>query len=110
MDKKISEILKELRVPVANLGYQYLRTGIKLILQNEDWIRSLNGPKGLYNEVGEVHNTTANRVERAMRHGIECSFATANKELLNKYFGQSDTKETNKSFIANIVNVIKLEE
>lgn len=110
MEKRISDILKELRVPVANLGYQYIRTAIRMILQNEDWLYKITGPRGLYNEVAEVHNSTFNRVERSIRHGIECSFDNADKETLIKYFGQAEKKLTNKNFIAAIVEEIRLTE
>ena len=69
--------------------------------------------KVLYPEVAKRFNTTASRVERAIRHAIEVAWDRGDLETLQKYFGytvsNSKGKPTNSEFIAMISDRLVLE-
>ena len=58
-------------------------------------------------------NTTASRVERAIRHAIEVAWDRGDLETLQKYFGytvsNSKGKPTNSEFIAMIADRMALQ-
>ena len=66
---------------------------------------------GLYPQVAAQLDTTAGRVERAIRNLIEVTWARGNEEVLNYYFGNIVTSEkakpTNSEFIARLANLVK---
>ena len=59
-------------------------------------------------------NTTASRVERAIRHAIEVAWDRGDLETLQKYFGYTVSnikgKPTNSEFIALIADRIALDQ
>ena len=69
--------------------------------------------KVLYPEIGTKFNTTASRVERAIRHAIEVAWNRGNYESISKTFGYTvhhlKSKPTNSEFIAMIADKIRLE-
>ena len=70
--------------------------------------------KVLYPEVAKRFNTTASRVERAIRHAIEVAWDRGDLETLQKYFGYTVSnvkgKPTNSEFIAMIADRLTLEQ
>jgi len=109
MEKKIVEVLKELNIPMGNLGFTYLRTAIKEVVLDEEKLRSMTKVGGLYDIVAKEHHSTPSRTERAIRHAIETSFAEASETVLIKYLGSTKGKLTNKNFIAALAYEIKSE-
>ena len=71
-------------------------------------------PKVLYPEVAKRFNTTASRVERAIRHAIEVAWDRGDLETLQKYFGYTVSnvkgKPTNSEFIAMIADRLQLQQ
>ncbi len=69
--------------------------------------------KELYPRVAEMFDTTAARVERAIRHAIEIAWTRGNIKLLNTLFGYTVSSEkgkpTNSAFIARIADKIRLD-
>ena len=69
--------------------------------------------KVLYPEVAKRYNTTASRVERAIRHAIEVAWDRGDLETLQKYFGYTVSnvkgKPTNSEFIAMIADRLQLQ-
>ncbi len=64
--------------------------------------------------MAETFDTTAARVERAIRHAIEIAWTRGNIELLNGLFGYTVSSEkggkpTNSAFIARIADKIRLD-
>jgi two-component system response regulator (stage 0 sporulation protein A) len=63
--------------------------------------------------VADTFDTTAARVERAIRHAIEIAWTRGNIELLNGVFGYTVSSEkgkpTNSAFIARIADKIRLD-
>ncbi len=107
----VTSILHEIGVPAHIKGYQYLREGIILAVNNIDIINSIT--KVLYPTVAKKYETTPSRVERAIRHAIETAWNRGDIDTLNKFFGYtvSNTKgkPTNSEFIAMISDKLTLE-
>ena len=65
---------------------------------------------GLYPQLAAKFDTTASRVERAIRHLIEVTWTRGDMDVLCGYFGNtvsaSRGKPTNGEFIARLANVI----
>ena len=72
-----------------------------------------NITKKLYPSIGEKYNTTASKVERAIRHAIEVAWNRGDPAVLNEMFGYTIDadrgKPTNSEFIAMISDKIRLE-
>jgi len=106
----ISDIMRQIGVPAHIKGYQYLRTAIKLSVEDSDMLGSVT--KLLYPTVAKIFNTTSSRVERAIRHAIEVAWDRGDVDVLSSYFGytiQSQRgKHTNSEFIAMISDKLKL--
>ncbi len=106
----ISDIMRQIGVPAHIKGYQYLRTSIKLSIEDSEMLGSVT--KILYPTVAKMYNTTASRVERAIRHAIEVAWDRGDVDVLSSYFGytiQSQRgKPTNSEFIAMIADKLKL--
>ena len=70
--------------------------------------------KELYPMIAEKYNTTASRVERAIRHAIELAWDRGNVDLMNRYFGYTINiergKPTNSEFIAMIADKLRMGE
>lgn len=107
LEKRITDTLKELCVPIGNKGFRYLATAITEVLADESKLGNMTNAGGIYDTVAKVHNTTIQRAERAIRHGIECSFGLCDKELFKKYIGYTNKKPTNRDFIAALAYEIK---
>lgn len=105
----ISEILFELGMPSHTMGYQYSVYAIKIAVENTDIINAITC--GLYPTVAEHYGTTASRVERAIRHGIECAWDRGDLDVIEKYFGNTISltkgRPTNSEFIARVSNIVR---
>ena len=105
----ISEILVELGMPSHIMGYQYSVYAIKIAVENTDIINAITC--GLYPTVAEHYGTTASRVERAIRNGIECAWDRGDLDVIEKYFGNTISltkgKPTNSEFIARVSNIVR---
>ncbi len=106
----VSDIMHELGVPAHIKGYQYLRAAIILTVNAPDMMSSVT--KVLYPTVAKTFNTTASRVERAIRHAIEVAWDRGDIDVLSSYFGytiqNSRGKPTNSEFIAMIADKLRL--
>ena len=67
--------MRQIGVPAHIKGYQYLRSAIKLSVEDPEMMSSVT--KLLYPTVAKMHGTTASRVERAIRHAIEVAWDRA---------------------------------
>ena len=105
----IRQILLELGAPDHLIGHPYVVQAILLVVQDQMYINNITF--GLYPQLAVKFDTTASRVERAMRHLIEVTWARGNWEVLNRYFGNTISadkgKPTNGEFIARLANVVK---
>ena len=105
----IRELLLELGSPDHLVGHPYTVQAILLVVQDRSYIDSITF--GLYPQLAAMFDTTASRVERAIRHLIEVTWARGNWDTLNRYFGNTVSagkgKPTNGEFIARMSNVVK---
>ena len=99
----ITALLHEIGVPANLLGYKYLKDAIATAV-NEPTVVNKGITKKLYPRVAKLHDTTPSRVERAIRHAIECAWDRGDLEVLSNFFGNTVSmhkgKPTNSEFIA----------
>ena len=111
LDTTITAIIKEIGVPAHIKGYAFIREAIQMVYTDVDLLGSVT--KVLYPEIAKKYNTTASRVERAIRHAIEVAWNRGNYDVISKMFGYTvhhlKSKPTNSEFIAMIADKIRLE-
>jgi two-component system response regulator (stage 0 sporulation protein A) len=107
----VTRLIHDMGIPANIRGYTYLREAIILVIGEVALLNSVT--KELYPRVAEIFDTTAARVERAIRHAIEIAWTRGNIELLNGLFGYTISSEkgkpTNSAFIARIADKIRLD-
>ena len=105
----IFDLLKELGMPPHLLGYGYTICAIKLAMDDHTYLRQITDR--LYPEIASRYNTTPSRVERAMRHAIECVFDRGDMKQITRVFGNTMSikrgKLTNREFISFCVYEIE---
>ena len=110
LEAVVTDIIHEIGVPAHIKGYQYLREAIVLTVNDMDVINAVT--KVLYPTVAKKFDTTASRVERAIRHAIEVAWDRGDLETLQKFFGYTVSnikgKPTNSEFIAMIADSLTL--
>jgi len=108
----ISKLLHSLGIPSHIKGYQYIRESIYLMYQNPNLISGIT--KEVYPEIAMRFDTTASRVERAIRHAIEVSWNRGDYELMEEIFGHSvdydRAKPTNSEFIATLADKLRIDK
>lgn len=111
LDERLSNIFISVGIPAHIKGYQYLREAIKIAIEKPDIINGIT--KRLYPEVAEKFDTSASKVERAIRHAIEVAWNKGKIENINHLFGikvyTSNEKPTNGEFIALIADKMIVE-
>lgn len=108
---QVTDIIHDIGVPAHIKGYQYLREAIIMTVHDIEVINAVT--KILYPGVAKKYQTTASRVERAIRHAIEVAWDRGNVETLQSVFGYTVSnikgKPTNSEFIAMIADKLRLE-
>ena len=108
-EQEVRRILLELGAPDHLTGHPYVIEGILLALGNRMYIQNITFL--LYPQLAATFDTTASRVERAIRHLIEVTWARGDYDILNRYFGNTISpdkgKPTNGEFIARLANVVR---
>ncbi len=111
LDERISNIFVSIGIPPNIKGYNYLREGIKMAVADPRVINNVT--KGLYPVIGEKYETTASKVERAIRHAIEVAWNRGRVDAVNAIFGArvyiGTEKPTNSEFIALVADKLILE-
>nr|WP_285867945.1 sporulation transcription factor Spo0A [Mesobacillus maritimus] len=111
LDASITSIIHEIGVPAHIKGYLYLREAISMVFNDIELLGSIT--KVLYPDIAKKYNTTASRVERAIRHAIEVAWSRGNIESISSLFGytvsMSKAKPTNSEFIAMVADKLRLE-
>ena len=111
IEEKITNIFITVGIPAHIKGYQFLREAIKLTIANPEIINSIT--KKLYPTIAEKYDTSASKVERAIRHAIEVAWNRGKIENINNLFGikvySSNEKPTNGEFIALVADKMLIE-
>lgn len=106
IDEKLASLFLTIGIPAHIKGYQFLRTAVKMVVDNPDMINRIT--KELYPSIGKCYNTSASKVERAIRHAIEVAWSRGRIDTLNKAFGCRVA--TKGEFIAMLADKLSLEQ
>lgn len=110
LEMLISDILRDVGVPMNLLGYYYAKDAIIRVVNNESYLRAVT--KELYPDIARKFETTPTRAERAIRHAIEVAWSRGNIETLTMLFGYTvnafKDKATNSEFIAGIAEFVRI--
>ena len=110
LETDVTNIIHEIGVPAHIKGYQYLRDSIIMSVSDMEMLNSIT--KILYPTIAKKHQTTPSRVERAIRHAIETSWARGSVEMIDCIFGYTvddcKGKPTNSEFIAMLADHIRM--
>jgi two-component system response regulator (stage 0 sporulation protein A) len=111
LEEKITNIFITVGIPAHIKGYQFLREAIKMAIDNPEIINSIT--KKLYPSIAERFETSASKVERAIRHAIEVAWNRGKIENINALFGvrvySNNEKPTNGEFIALVADKMLIE-
>ncbi|MFG6118578.1 MULTISPECIES: sporulation transcription factor Spo0A [Thalassobacillus] len=111
LNTSITHIIHEIGVPAHIKGYMYLREAISMVYNDIELLGSIT--KVLYPDIAKKYQTTASRVERAIRHAIEVAWNRGNVESISSLFGytisNTKAKPTNSEFIAMVADRLRLE-
>ncbi|GIN73519.1 stage 0 sporulation protein A [Bacillus sp. J14TS2] len=111
LEASITSVIHEIGVPAHIKGYLYLREAITMVYNDIELLGSIT--KVLYPDIAKKFNTTASRVERAIRHAIEVAWSRGNVDSISSLFGytvsMSKAKPTNSEFIAMVADKLRLE-
>ena len=112
IDEKLASLFLTIGIPAHIKGYAFLREAVKMVVDCPDMINRIT--KELYPGIGKRFNTSASKVERAIRHAIEVAWSRGRIDTLNKVFGcrvaTREDKPTNGEFIAMIADKMSLEQ
>lgn len=112
LEEKITNIFLTVGIPAHIKGYQFLREAIKMAVSDPHIINSIT--KKLYPGIAQIYDTTASKVERAIRHAIEVAWNKGKIENINDVFGlrvyDTHEKPTNGEFIALVADKMLLEK
>lgn len=108
MKKIVSEQLKSLGVPTNQLGYEYLREAIELVLKDNSYLHAIT--KKLYPDIAKKYGATSQRVERAIRHAIHSASIRGTKEEWEAVYLDRCKNPTNSEFIASVADYLSLNE
>ncbi len=104
VDERITNLFLTLGIPAHIKGYQYLREAVRMVLDNHDVINRIT--KELYPGIARKFDTSASKVERAMRHAIEVAWTRGRLDAVNQMYGYRvfarEDKPTNGEFIAMV--------
>ncbi len=108
-EELVRKILLELGAPDHLLGHDYVIQAVLLVIHDKMYINNIT--YGLYPQLAARFDTTAARVERAIRHLVEVTWARGDWDVIVKYFGNTVRpdrgKPTNGEFVARVANVVR---
>lgn len=110
IEVEVTNLMHDIGIPPHMAGYQYLREAIVLTVKNSKMYSSIT--KKLYPAVAEKFNTTAQKVERAIRNAIESAWSRGNLDTIDSLFGYTINytkgKPTNSECIAMMADKIRI--
>ena len=109
IDEQVTNIFLTIGIPAHIKGYQYLREAVRMVLEDHEIINRIT--KELYPGIARRFDTSASKVERAMRHAIEVAWSRGRLDAANKMYGyrvfSPEDKPTNGEFISCIAEKIQ---
>ncbi len=111
IENDVTEIIREIGIPAHIKGYQYIREGIIMAINDMNMLNYIT--KLLYPSIAKKYKTTSSSVERAIRHAIEVAWGRGRLEVIEEMFGYTVSagkgKPTNSEFIALIADKLRIE-
>jgi len=111
-DDKITNLFLTLGIPANIKGYQYLREAVRMVINDNSLAGRIT--KELYPGVAKRFDTTASKVERAMRHAIEVAWNRGRLDTVNRMYGhrlfEKQDKPSNGEFISCIAEKIAMQK
>ena len=108
----ISDVIKDLGIPANLSGYHYIKYAAELVVNDISYMNKMT--TRLYPDIAEHFNTSATKVERAIRNAIEEGWYRGNIYTQNKLFGytikQGEDNPTNSEFIMTVADYINMLE
>lgn len=93
MRDKTIDVLLQMAVPASIKGFTYICDAIELFDTDPYY------PDGkicsLYFEIARLHETTASRVERAIRHAFEVALTKGDRDIVELYLDCEHTQNSN---------------
>ena len=109
VDEQITNLFLTLGIPAHIKGYQYLREAVRMVLDNREVINRIT--KELYPGIARKFDTSASKVERAMRHAIEVAWTRGRLDTVNQMYGYKvfakDDKPTNGELVSCVSELIR---
>jgi len=111
-EEQITGLFLAIGIPAHIKGYQYLREAVCMVLKDRSLIGRIT--KELYPGIAKKFDTTASKVERAMRHAIEVAWNRGRVDAVNQMYGYRvfarDDKPTNGEFISCVAEKLAMEK
>lgn len=111
IENDVTEIIREIGIPAHIKGYQYIREGIIMAINDINMLNYIT--KLLYPSIAKKYKTTSSSVERAIRHAIEVAWGRGKIDVIEDMFGYTVSagkgKPTNSEFIALIADKLRIE-
>lgn len=111
-EREVTQIILALGIPANIKGYQYLREGILLSMDDMEMVNYIT--KLLYPSIAKRYKTTSSRVERSIRHAIEVAWNRGSMSNIDKILGYhvyfQKEKPTNSELIAVIADMLRLQQ
>ncbi len=108
-DEQVVNLFLTLGIPAHIKGYAYLREAVHMVMQDRSLLSCIT--KELYPGIARRFDTSASKVERAMRHAIEVAWSRGRLDTVNKMYGYKlfdpMDKPTNGEFISCVSEKIK---
>ena len=81
-DLKIESLIRSLGIGATYRGYQYLNYGVRLCMNNEDYLLAIS--KLLYPQIAKEFHATSSSVERNIRTVVNICWNRGNRSFLQK--------------------------
>ena len=111
LEERIANLFLTVGIPAHIKGYQYLREAVRMVMDNPELMGRIT--KELYPGIAKRFQTSASKVERAIRHAIEVAWTRGKIENINQIFGYNiyskNDKPTNGEFIALVADKLIME-
>lgn len=101
-EQRIFEFMKKLGVPSHVKGYHYIKAALPMMLEVHSRGETIQVTKVLYPTIAKQFNTTASRVERAIRHAVQRTFDVISSDVYDDVFGELNhmvAQPTNSQFL-----------
>ena len=111
LDLVIGRLFVGLGISPHIKGFNYLRSAIIMLIKEPRLIDAVT--KELYPRIGKKYDTTASKVERAIRHAIEVAWNRGKTSVFNDMLGveafTANEKPTNSEFMALVADRLMLQ-